>query len=226
MRLFNQSGISGDFLTSENYGLEQNILERELKLAIDEVEKLEKLEYQKQIRIELLKKKNLLSLNKLWYMAIPFIIFGLVIFLHFSAEKNIDRSLFDQYYNIENVMDQTRGSSVHVDAINSFQQKDYVKSSALFEQMINKDSSNMALWFYYGITNIETKNYTKSIYSFDKIIKNNDNLYIEHAEWYLALCYLKINKEKEALKELNVIATDLDNYYYHQSNEIIDKMKE
>ena len=95
----------------------------------------------------------------------------------------------------------------------------------MFKSILDKDNSNIAVWFYYGIANIETQNYDNSIKAFNTIINQNDNLYIEHAEWYLGLCYLKNNQKDKAVDQFVVVASNPDNFHRQEAKNILDKLQ-
>ena len=53
-----------------------------------------------------------------------------------------------------------------------------------------------------GISNFEIQNYPEATNSFRKVINNNNNLYIDHAQWYLALCYIRTGDQVKAKEQL------------------------
>jgi tetratricopeptide (TPR) repeat protein len=165
--------------------------------------------------------------RKWWYAAASMLVLcAVAATLYLQAPRNISNdSLFTQYYNSENIIDQTRGDQNIVEAVIKFQQKDFRTASVLFKSILDKDNSNIAVWFYYGISNIETKNYDNSIKAFNTIIKQNDNLYIEHAEWYLGLCYLKNNQKDKAIDQFVVVASNPDNFHRQEAKNILDKLQ-
>ena len=112
-----------------------------------------------------------------------------------------------------------------MEAVIKFQQKDFKTASVLFKNILDNDNSNIAVLFYYGISSIETQNYENSINAFKTIIEQNDNLYIEHAEWYLGLCYLKNNQKNEARDQFEAVATDPDNFHQQEAKDILGKLK-
>jgi tetratricopeptide (TPR) repeat protein len=122
-------------------------------------------------------------------------------------------------------VDQTRGDQNIVEAVLKFQQKDFKMASVLFKNILDKDNSNIAVWFYYGISNIETQNYENSIKAFNTIIGQNDNLYIEHAEWYLGLCYLKNNQKDKAIDQFAVVASNSENFHQKEAKDILEKLQ-
>jgi len=165
--------------------------------------------------------------RKWWYAAASLLaLCAVTATLYLQTNRNISSdSLFTQYYNSENIVDLTRGDENIVEAVIKFQQKDYNTASELFNRILRKDNSNIAVWFYYGIANIETMNYENSIKAFNTIIKHNDNLYIEHAEWYLGLCYLKSNQKDKAIDQFVVVASNPDNYHWQEAKNILDKLQ-
>jgi tetratricopeptide (TPR) repeat protein len=169
-----------------------------------------------------------LKIKKLWYAAASVVVvFALSTTLYFQNRHNVSNdSLFSQYYSSENIIDQTRGDENIVEAVIKFQQKDFVSASGLFKKILEKDNSNIAVWFYYGIANIETKNYNNSIKAFNTIITQNDNLYIEHAQWYLGLCYLKNNQKEKAIDQFVVVASNPDNFHRQEATNILEKLQQ
>ena len=165
--------------------------------------------------------------RKWWYAAASMLaLCAVAATLYLQPPRNISNdSLFSQYYNSENIVDQTRSDQNIVEAVIKFQQKDFRTASELFKSILDKDNSNIAVWFYYGISNIEIQNYDNSIKAFTTIIKQNDNLYIEHAEWYLGLCYLKNNQKDKAIDQFAIVANNPDNFHRQEAKDILGKLQ-
>jgi tetratricopeptide (TPR) repeat protein len=169
-----------------------------------------------------------MNTRKWWYAAASMLVLCAVtatLYLQMPRNTTTD-SLFTQYYTSENIVDLTRGDENIVDAVVKFQQKDFRTASVLFKNILEKDNSNIAVWFYYGISSIETQNYINAINAFTNIIENNDNLYIEHAEWYLGLCYLKNNQKQKAVEKFTVIASDPENFHNQEAKDVLEKLQD
>jgi len=168
-----------------------------------------------------------MNTRRWWYAAASILILCAVsATLYIQTSRGISsEKLFTEFYNSENIIDQRRGDENIVEAVIAFQQKDFVTASVLFKSILDKDNSNMAVWFYYGIANIETNNFEKSVKAFKTIINQNDNLYIEHAEWYLGLCYLKNNQKEKAIDQFVLVANNPDNFYQPKAKEILEKLQ-
>jgi hypothetical protein len=241
---FKHSASIEQFIADEMAPAERAAFIKELKLNLDLAEELKLSQsidsaLQREDIVDLRKKlvnaskaKNIatpvirLKTSKWWYAAASVIVvFALSSTLYFQNQHNFSNdSLFSQYYSSENIIDQTRGDENIVEAVIKFQQKDFALASDLFNKILEKDNSNIAVWFYYGIANIETKNYTNSIKAFNTIITQNDNLYIEHAEWYLGLCYLKNNQKEKAVGQFTLVASNPDNFHNQEAKNILEKL--
>ncbi len=52
---------------------------------------------------------------------------------------------------------------------------------------------------------LKYQNYPEAEGSFSKVIADNNNYYIDHAQWYLALCYIKTDEKLKAIEQLAII---------------------
>jgi len=88
------------------------------------------------------------------------------------------------------------------------------------EPVITKDTEPEAL-FYFGIYNMEKKNYKDAIKAFELLLQQpDDNLFKEDAEWYLSLSYLRNEAKNEAILLLQKIR-DTNNKHSKSAAEII-----
>ncbi len=133
--------------------------------------------------------------------------------------------LFSMYYDSDRSIELTRSGNANiVEAVLKFQQKDFQGASLLFAEILDRDSSNMAVWFYNGISYIETDRIDDASKAFKFIIDDKKNLYGEHAEWYLGLCYLKNEQIDFAVNQFRKIAVDPNNYHKEEAERVLDKL--
>jgi len=97
--------------------------------------------------------------------------------------KNQDYKLALEYYNIN----------------------DYRNAAIYFKKVIENEPGNMHSTLLNGISNFEIQNYPEAEGSFSKVIDDNNNYYIDHAQWYLALCYIKTDEKLKAVDQLAII---------------------
>jgi hypothetical protein len=87
-----------------------------------------------------------------------------------------------------------------IQAFQMYENKEYVSALDLFAQVLESDGDNIPVHFYSGISNIELGQYRNALAPFNFIMEHKQNLYIERAEWYAALCYLKLNDNEHAVE--------------------------
>lgn len=236
--------LSGEMLPAERENFEREVasnpgLAAELRLsrAIDEaLLKDDIIDFRKKLIVAHRENKKeqrevpvvRLHVRKFWYAAASIILLAaLGSTLYFSVPMgNSSDSLFKQYYSSENLIDVTRAGDANiVEAVIKFQEQDYQLAGRLFQKILEKDNSNIACWFYYGISSIETENFDQAEKAFNHIIANNENLYVEHAEWYLGLSYLKSNKLDKAKLQFEKISRNNDNVHHSNAKRLIEKLK-
>jgi tetratricopeptide (TPR) repeat protein len=168
-----------------------------------------------------------MHVKKFWYAAASLILLAAIgSTLYFSVPRgNATDSLFNEYYSADNLVNVTRAGDANiVEAVIKFQEKDFANASSLFNNILKNDNGNIACWFYYGISSIETENYAQAEKAFNKIISDDQNLYVEHAEWYLGLTYLKNNQISTAKTQFKKIASNPDNYHRKDAENLLKKL--
>lgn len=150
---------------------------------------------------------------------------GILVYSHrtIPAEK-----LFENYYEpYDGLMNVRSGNSQTADllvtAMQKYEEENFESALLLFETVLASDDQNITSKFYTGISYMETERYGFAERSFTGIIDHDDNLFIEHAEWYLGLCYLKTG-EIEKAKTLFSSIEESDGYYSNKSKRIARKL--
>jgi hypothetical protein len=140
-----------------------------------------------------------------------------------------NNTVFEKYYSPYEVSVTYRSGDTEVDrlllnALESYEEKDFAQALVLFEQVLQTRKKDMAAKLYSGITYLEEEKYQKAKTSFDNIISNNNNLFIEQAKWYLALCYLKTEKIEDAQVILSEIVKE-ESYYKEMAVGVLKDLK-
>lgn len=124
---------------------------------------------------------------------------------------NTDK-LFQQYYEVPEISGLARSDlaidKLYLEAIACYADKQFTEAVNLFEQVVQIDKNNMKAHLAAGISNIETNQPIKAEKSFETVIEHKDNLYVDQANWYLGLCYLKMNNLENAGKQFDIVASD------------------
>lgn len=153
-----------------------------------------------------------------------FIMLGTGIYL-FSYRSIPSDKLFEIYYEpYEGLMNVRSGSSqttdILISAMQKYEKQEYESALRLFETVIASDGENITSNFYSGISYLETERYSIAEKSFNRVIDHDDNLFIEHAEWYLGLCYLKTGNDDQARNLFTEIAGS-EGYYSHNASRLL-----
>lgn len=171
---------------------------------------------------------SLRQFNKRWYIAAAsitlLIMISGILYLIIPKDYSNER-LFSMYYNTETVLNVSRSADNQLlDALIKYQQKEFSEAARLFEAILREDEKNIVIRFYSGIAYIETQYYNDAIVAFKKILEGEDNLYTEHASWFLGLTYLRINETEKAISAFDNILRDPGNYYHAQAVDIFTKL--
>ena len=87
--------------------------------------------------------------------------------------------------------------------------------------IFNENSENMAANLYAGFSFMKLSDFKNAEYKFEEIIKDNNNLFIDQAEFNLALCYLATNKIEKASIHFQLII-DNNTAYSEKAQEILN----
>jgi tetratricopeptide (TPR) repeat protein len=119
-----------------------------------------------------------------------------------QSVSNTDYSIALEYYNVH----------------------DYRNAARYFSKVLSSDPKYMESTMHFGISNYEERNYPEAKKSFIKVIDNNDNLFIEDAQWYLALCYIQTEEIKKAADQLTLIKKS-ESIYRKDAAKILKRIK-
>jgi tetratricopeptide (TPR) repeat protein len=128
----------------------------------------------------------------------------------FGSKHLTNDEIINQYYKSFDGVSVSRSSHTALNSdystgLDYYNIHDYKNAALYFSKVLNVDPGNMESTMFYGTSSFEVNNYPEATRSFTKVIDNNNNLFIEDAEWYLALCYVKTNEMGKASHQLNAI---------------------
>jgi tetratricopeptide (TPR) repeat protein len=66
--------------------------------------------------------------------------------------------------------------------------------------------------------------FEEAIPQYSKVIEHGDNMFVEEAEWYKALCYLKLER-KDLAKEQLVAIINRNGYYANNAKAILKRTR-
>jgi hypothetical protein len=92
--------------------------------------------------------------------------------------------------------------SVLHEANKSYLNADYAGVVKMIDQMPMSGDENPVFSFYKAASLQNLNKYVDAVESYTKVINHGDNLFIEEAEWYRCLCYLKLENYENLKMEL------------------------
>jgi len=148
--------------------------------------------------------------SKQWYLiAASFVILVTLasVFLFQGSEVN-SSDVFEKYYHpLES--NYSRSIDDKFDAfglaMNDYNNEHYDFAFAQFSEIVDINSENYAARLYLGVCGIEIGEYKTAENQFKMIIESKDAFFIQDAEWYLSLLYLKMNQLEKAKSALQSI---------------------
>ena len=109
-------------------------------------------------------------------------------------------------------------------ALEFYNAHDYKNAAILFNKVVESNPKDMQSTLLNGISNFENKEYPEAKQSFGSVIDDNNNLYIDQAEWYLALCYLNTDENDKARQLLETIKKE-EGIYKNDAKKILRRIE-
>ncbi|NMC37017.1 MAG: hypothetical protein GYA41_01695 [Bacteroidales bacterium] len=156
-----------------------------------------------------------------------FVIIGGAILL--SRGRPGPDELFDRYYKpYEPTLSVRSGlKSGNQDfnlALEYYKVHDYRNAAVYFSKVVQKEPEDMHSTLLNGISNFEISNYPEAENSFVRVIDDDDNLFIDHAQWYLSMCYIKTDEMTKAKDQLALIAAS-ESMYRKNAKQILKRLQ-
>jgi TolA-binding protein len=158
-----------------------------------------------------------------------FILAGSAIWL--TSGKLSNEEIFERYYSVVPVASESASRSLssspdnaYMHAVNEYKKGDYDKAISLLLQFTTNEQTNPELFMMLGNSYVETEQFTEAGVNYRKVIDHNDNLYIEDANWMLALCYLRTGDNEKARTQLSMIASS-DSRHSRNAAKALRKLK-
>ncbi len=160
------------------------------------------------------------------------VVAGVVVFgsiALFSGKNLTNEEIIDRYYKtyepITNQRSLLTESNNDLDlAMEYYNAHDFRNAALLFSKVVASNPKDIQSTLLNGISNFENSKYPEAKQSFGIVIDDKNNLYIDQAEWYLALCYLNTNETAKAKQLFEAIKRE-DGIYKNDARKILKNMK-
>ena len=107
----------------------------------------------------------------------------------------------------------------------AYMEGDFETAVIWFSEVLEKDPTKVEADFSIGVSNMGMQKYVDASESFDKVIKHDDNLFIQKAEWFQAGCLLAMDETDRARRQLINIANEEKHFYHNDAEKILKRMK-
>jgi tetratricopeptide (TPR) repeat protein len=99
---------------------------------------------------------------------------------------------------------------------------EYDKALVLYDQAIQEKDEKFVFQFYKASTLQNLEKFEEAIPEYASVIDHGDNIFVEEAEWYKALCYIKMGETEEARNQLLAIISH-NGYYAGDAKAVLRK---
>jgi tetratricopeptide (TPR) repeat protein len=87
------------------------------------------------------------------------------------------------------------------------------------------NTSEYAVAEFYKAASLQNLNkFEEAISEYSKVIKQRDNMFVEEAEWYRSLCYLKLGQKEQAKQELLAVI-DRKGHFENDAKAVLRKLR-
>ncbi len=105
-----------------------------------------------------------------------------------------------------------------------FAKGDYHNAVRLYDEALKESKEQFVYHFYKGASLQSLNQYQDAINEYERVIRHGDNIFIEDAEWYRSLCFLKMKNFAKAREHL-VFIVNKNGYYSKNAKAILRKLK-
>ena len=147
----------------------------------------------------------------------------------FTGKSLNNETIMKKYYKVYEPPTSQRSATTGTDAdftlaLEFYNTRDYERAAVLFNKVLENKPNDMEVVLLNGVSNFEEKKYPEAKQSFGKVINDKNNLYIDQAQWYLALCYVNTNETDKAKQLFKTIVKE-GGIYKDNARKIIRGLK-
>lgn len=167
--------------------------------------------------------------NLYWYAAASVIVAMIAISSLLSQSPKSDQELYATYYQPykpgSNVSRSADASTTQLDiATREIDKGNNSLALTMLEKASYDKNDGFTISFYSGVAMQELGQYKNAIHSFSEVVRHGDNLLVEQSEWYIGLCYLRIEERDKALRQFrNIVARN--GFYKEKSRKLLRQLE-
>ena len=239
-------GYLNESLVEEDlHSIEQHIIDCELcnttiegwskidqpESILAELEQTELIKQGENTPIRLPQKQKIFKGAKVYIAAAASIAVILALTFLLNRQTASPLALYGDYYEYAEMPNPaTRNSEITEikdltrNAYRAYSIKDFPRSSAIFDQILEVESKNPTALFFGGLAHLESGQYDTAIRTLDKLASQPDTQLAEDATWYLALALLR-NNDIERCREVLISITTKGGFYSDKAGKLHKKLE-
>lgn len=173
-------------------------------------------------------KKNKLSLSNIINLTISSILLVLLFLsLNSSTKEMSNDRIYNEFYTEYQISNISRSEIKNTNLIDiallDINNNNNKGALEKLQTIIDNKGENVTIaHFYKGIILQKEGKYKDAIQEYENVIRNNDNLFIEQSNWYIALCYLKTHNKSKSIQYFNKLL--YNSSYNKQAQKILSKI--
>jgi TolA-binding protein len=109
-------------------------------------------------------------------------------------------------------------------AMDLYNNGDYSAASSALTRYLSNNPEKTEAFFLLGVSEMGNNNFDNAIKIFSRLCIDKSNLFLDHSQWYLALCYIKTEKYSLAENELQAIINS-GSYYNSKARKVLRKIR-
>jgi tetratricopeptide (TPR) repeat protein len=165
---------------------------------------------------------------RIYYRAAALLLIALSSLLYLFSQKSPHEALFEKYFRpYPNTIPITRGENSEMklkQGLAEYEFENYEQAAIILEEVINSEPGNSVAHFYLGISLLFLNHPDQAISNFQDVIQIGNNEFVEHANWYLGLSFLK----KGELDQAKIIFRNWQSEkqrYEQQTKELLNSLE-
>ncbi len=146
-----------------------------------------------------------------------------------TMKSMTNEEIIDRFYQPYEGVSPSRSQQAFVNqdysrALDYYNIGDFRNAALFFGKVLSNDPRYMESTMYYGVAKYEENNYPEAVQKFKTVVDDGKNLYMEDAQWYLALCYIQTDDKNLAINQLSLIKNS-ESIYSKTARKILRKLK-
>jgi len=187
--------------------------------------KLSAIERSRSVKAQDTKPKRHLNIKYAAVIAAALIVGSLAIFSgkNLGTEEILKRYTVDYKPTTNQRSSGAIANEYFTQGLEYFNTHDYKNAALYFSKVVESEPKDMYANLLSGISNYEVSKYSEAKQSLGIVIDDKKNLYIDQAQWYLALCFLQTDEKEKSIQLLKKIKTE-GGYFAKNAKVILRKI--